>query len=141
MHGVACHRMRLLHEFGNSVDARPGTDFAVVGFTVVGEHRTEQRPVPAIDAGRITQQDIGDVSTVVKVAHFTSPFRSTTIHARGRSTFGPNRMHAPGMNVSASALPSCQFFSAFGGSIALTDYSTWPYSPNLIARLNTRYTN
>ncbi len=55
VHGVACHRVRLLHELGDRVDAVPGADFAVVQFAVVGEHRAEQRPVPAVDAGRVAQ--------------------------------------------------------------------------------------
>ena len=61
VHRVARHRVCLLHEFGDRVNACEGADFAVVQFAVFGEHGAEQRPVPAIDPGRVPQQHLGDV--------------------------------------------------------------------------------
>src|ERR1700744_2479648 len=71
----------LPHEVGDRVDTLPATDLAIVQFAVVGEHRAEQLPVLAIDARRITQQNLADVLTIFTLAHFTSPFGWTMIRA------------------------------------------------------------
>src|ERR1700744_4918501 len=76
--------MGLLHELRDRVDALPRTDLAIVQLAIIGEDRSEQRPVSAIDSGRITYQDLGDVVPVLAViwlTHFTSPFGWTMIRA------------------------------------------------------------
>src|ERR1700677_1160608 len=121
VHGVAGHRMRLLHEFCNRVDALPGTDLAIVQHAIVGEDRAGQRPAPPIDAGRIADQSIGDVLAVFSLAHFTSPFGWTMIRA------GPVDFRAESRASGTSSRPTTAPTLGSGSSRPAAIASSVPY--------------
>src|SRR6201993_5585121 len=95
--------MGLLHEVRNRVEPLPCADLAVVEFAVVGEHRSEKRPVTSVDPGGVAHQQIGDILAIFSFGHRTSPFGWTTM--RGGPSDLRARSRAAGTSSRSMILP------------------------------------
>src|ERR1700756_3699126 len=120
--------MGLFHEVCGRVEPLPRADLAVVEFAVVGEHRSEKRPVASVDPGGVARQQIGDVLAIFSFGHRTSPFGWTTM--RGGPSDLRARSRAAGTSSRSMILPTLGSGSRRPDAIASSvPYQSCGYGP------------
>src|SRR6202008_3113064 len=99
----------------------PSADLTVVEFAVVGEHRSEERPVAAVYPGRVAHQQIQDVLAILPFGHRTAPFGWTKM--RG----GPSDLRASSRAAGTSSRPMILPALGIGSSRPDAMASSVPY--------------